>query len=344
MFGDQAPIFGVPIVPPTPPVPNPPRPFGVQNVEKAKTVVPWVRAFKIADNQSPLPQDRIFFNFNYFDNLNGDVNRRIGAPVSNINVFRYQLGFEKTFLDGYASIGLRDSINTLSANSLTPGLGGTSTSMGDLDIFMKYVLWENLQSAQPTISNRFASGPTFASTQANGGLVSTGLAVRTPTGPGNFAGASFSRSFRNTALQPFVGYYWSQGRFYFQGFESIDVPLDQRDVTMLFNDVGIGYYLYRSQNLNQWINAIAPTFEVHANIPLNHRDVFNVNDVAGTADTVDLTYGVNTLFGRRSLLSCAIVTPVTGPNAFDFEVIALLNIYFGGASRSPRVATPILGR
>ena len=70
---------------------------------------------------------------------------------------------------------------------------------------------------------------------------------------------------------------------------------------------------------------------MHVNVPLNHTDVFNVNDVAGTATVVDLTYGGNFQIGQRTVLLLGAVTPVTGPKPFDIEAFALLNIYFGRA-------------
>ena len=84
MIGDQAPLtlrqFASPapgLPPPFPPGPPPPPP----SPRQASAVVPSVRGFKIAENQSPQPQDRVFFTFNYFTDLNGALNRRFEAPV-----------------------------------------------------------------------------------------------------------------------------------------------------------------------------------------------------------------------------------------------------------------------
>jgi hypothetical protein len=70
----------------------------------------------------------------------------------------------------------------------------------------------------------------------------------------------------------------------------------------------------RGQRLLGWrfisSTAFAPTFEVHVNNPINHRDVFNRFDIAGTPDVVNLTYGINFELHRRSLVTLALVTPV----------------------------------
>lgn len=338
MFGDAGPSFGTP-VPPGPP----PRP-GQYNVSpyKAGTVVPWVRNYKMAESQSPIPQDRVFFNFNYYNNLNYAINGRFGAPIGNLEAYRYFLGFEKTFLDGNASFGLRDTINTLSARSPVPGLTGTSTAIGDLNLFFKFVLVQNWEKGEPT-----GAYPNLAqfyrASNTNGYLVSTGLSLNFPTGPSQFAGASFSQSLRNTNIQPFIGYFARRGDFYVHGFEGIAVPTDSRDVTMLYNDIGMGYFVYRSEDPDAFISAIAPTFETHINVPLNHSNPFNLSDPNSLATVVDLTYGFNVLVGRRTLLSMALCNPITGPRPYNMEAMAFINYYFGGRrSRGPAATSPPL--
>lgn len=349
MIGDQAPGLGAlrlaqvpgfrPPVPPPPsppgsPSPPPPRSFVGQAASKGEEILPWIRGFKIADNMSPLPQDRVFFSFNYYNNLNYAVNSRINAPVDLIQVYRYQLGLEKTFLDGNASIGLRDGLNTLTANSPISGLGGTNTGMGDLTVFSKFVLWQNWDRPLNAASGYGLSQ------RVNGGLISSGLAVTVPTGPGGFAGAPLSRSFRNTQLQPYLGYYWTRGNVYVQGFEAINIPTDPHDVTMLFTDVGAGYFFYRSPDPQSFLTAAAATFEVHVNDPLNHHNPFVLTDLAGTPHVLDLTAGTNFFLSQRALVSLAMVTPITGPRPFDFEVVALLNVYFGGSRGVRSLAGP----
>ena len=170
---------------------------------------------KISDNQSPIPQDRIFYSFNDFDNLNASVDKHVMSPVSNLQVYHQLFGIEKTFLDGRASIGFRIPLNTISLNSAAniQGLGGTSTATGDLSIFLKSVLYR----------------------QGNN-LISTGLQVSPPTGPCAFGGKKYYSYFRDTQIQPFVGYLFRRDRFYVQGFSSVNVPTTSRDVTLLFTD------------------------------------------------------------------------------------------------------------
>jgi len=57
---------------------------------------------KIAENQSPRPQDRFFYTFDYFSDVNQALNLRLGAPVSNIKVYRSIFGFGSRSQGGVA--------------------------------------------------------------------------------------------------------------------------------------------------------------------------------------------------------------------------------------------------
>lgn len=306
MIGDQAPFSARSAVPAVPPSPFAPSRLGI--------ALPWARGFKIADNMSPRPMDRLFFTFNYFDNLDGSINSRIAPGVGQMQAYRYLFGYEKTFWDGNASVGLRLPLDTLNITGQ-----GTSTALGNLTVFSKLILLKQ---------------------QGTGNLVSGGLAVTAPTGPTSFGGAPGVFGYRDTQIQPFLGYIWSRGRFYLQGFEAIDVPTDPHDVTMQYNDVGVGYFAYRSADPRAFLSAIAPTFETHVNVPLNHVGAFRNFDPAGTPDVVDLTFGVNFLLHQRSMLTFAFVNPVTGPRPFSEEWTILFNYFYGRTRIMPPIPTP----
>ena len=93
-----------PTAPPGAPSAQPPSP---PSARSSQIFYPSVRIFKIAENMSPRPQDRFFFNMNNYWQVNQDINRKFEVPVKNINAYRYFFGFEKTFNDGNGSIGLR---------------------------------------------------------------------------------------------------------------------------------------------------------------------------------------------------------------------------------------------
>jgi hypothetical protein len=244
-------------------------------------------SFKIAENESPRPEDRLFVTYNYFNRINN----------SPIDVHRETIGFEKTFLEGNASIGLR-------APFLQETGEGTNTSQfGDLTIILKGALLND---------------------PCSGNVLAGGLAVTAPT-----AGGVADTPIHPTLLQPWVGGILGSRDLYVHGFSSILIPTDDRDVTVWFNDIGIGYFLYRNRGCgcdDRLLTAIVPTFEVHVTTPLNHRG--SEATPVGLQDIVDLTFGTWFGIGKRSWLATAIVTPVTGPKPFDVEAQVYFNFGF----------------
>jgi hypothetical protein len=310
MQGDLSPVVRSAVssssfVPPSPPE----QPGGSSRyTPKGTTIVTSIRTFKFSDNQTPFPVDRILFNFNYFDNVNAPLNSRFGVPLGRTQAFRYLVGFEKTFFDKNVSFGMRLPINNLTADGLSPGFGGTSTAVGDLGMYLKYALWQD---------------------RARGRVLSTGLALSAPTGPGSFAGANYLRPINHYAfLQPFLGFQWQWDRAYVMNFLAVDTPMGPHDATLIYEDIAVGYFVYRNPSQDAWLRAIAPMFETHVNVPLNHSDWANPRSAVGTPTMVDLTTGANFFLGNRSILSLGVMTPVTGPRPVSLEAIALFNVFF----------------
>ena len=321
MIGDQSSFRsrasatgpGGPVNPP--PLPNP---------RASSLFFPGVRTFKVTENMSPRPQDRFFVNFNYFTKVNETVNRAEQVPISNMTAYRWVFGFEKTFDEGKGSVGIRLPLNTLTANGTRPDVSTpTTTALGNLTVFSKYVLKED---------------------KATGSLFSVGLAITPPTGPSRFASSPYVFHLNTTTIQPFIGWIVRRDRFYLQGFSAFDFPANPREVTLMYNDVAVGYYLIKADQNDRFLTALAPTFEVHVNSPFNHRGALNRFDPAGTADVVNLTYGIAAEFRRSSVLTVGLVTPVSSPKPFNAELAVLYNIYFGRSrgSRLPVTPPPVL--
>jgi hypothetical protein len=287
----------------------------------AASVVPAVRGFRISENESPQPIDRVILNFNFFDDVNDSVNRRLGGTLHDLQVYRETLGVEKTCLDGNASIGLRLPLDTLRADSEDPALKGTNTDIGDLTVILKYAFWRNCET---------------------GSVLSGGLAATFPTGPRSFADSGLT-TFHNTVLQPYVGYLCNRGDFFVHGFIGFDVPTDSNDVTDFFYSVGAGYHLGGNHNGGGFISDIIPTLEAHLNDPLNHRGAFRLDDPAASTDSLSLTGGVTLIFGRGCTLALGMNTPVTGPKPYNWEFLCQLNLRFGRWAGVPGGPTSILG-
>lgn len=251
--------------------------------------------FKISENESPRPLDRVFITYNYFNNVVA------GDPVANVinndvAVHRETIGFEKTFLDRNASFGMR--------LPFVQFLNGTGRDgIGDLTLIGKYAL----------INDR-----------TNGNILSTGLALTVPTGVNPYADIGLDTN--SVLLQPYVGYIFNANRWYLHGFSSIVAPTDARDATLMFNDVGVGYWLYRS-GAATFLTAVVPTLEAHVTTPFNHRGLDNPGPI-GVPDIVSLTGGATFLFNGRSSLGAAVGVPVTGPRPYSFETLLQFNWLF----------------
>jgi hypothetical protein len=310
MIGDLLPPISI-SRPPPPPPPN-----------ARSAIAPSVRGFKIADNQSPVPQDRIYFTFYYFNDVNNRLDQHFMTMFTGVQIYRYIWGFEKTFNEGRGSFGMTLPLNNIFAVSREPNLnnGGASTALGDLTLYLKHI---------------------FAYDAQSGSLATGGLAITPRTAGRTFAGAPFLSGSNTTSIQPFFAYLINFGDFYLHGFESLDTPFDFNQPTMIYNDVGLGYYLYRASGGGNMISAVVPTVEVHANIPLNHRGAYDPFDRFGTPDVVDITSGFNVRLWERTIATFGVAVPVTGPRAFNYEIQGLLNFYYGRTRRAP--APPMIG-
>lgn len=250
--------------------------------------------YKIADNESPRPVDRVFVNYNYFN----DVFSSINPGVPRFDLHRETIGFEKTLLGGDASVGLR-----LPFLHLTGIEGIEQSVVGDLTLVTKYA---------------------FINNRATGNLLSAGLCVTIPTGEDDAVLGDLD--LQTVYLQPWAGFIYNLDRAFVQFFTALVVPTNSEDVTQLFNDIGFGYWLYRSSDPSSCINAIVPTCEFHVNTPLNNRG--SQSRPIGFLDSVNVTGGVSWLLKRRVYLGTAVAFPLTGPNPFDIEALASLNFRF----------------
>jgi hypothetical protein len=190
---------------------------------------------KISENNSPMPTDRVYLTFNHFTDGSFEINRET-------------FGFEKTFLDGQASIGLRLPFEQDSFGS----------DVGDLSIIAKYA---------------------FLNAPSQGAVVSGGLAVALPVNsPGGsaivqpFVGWTLSPILDNTVVSPF-------GTLLFQGFHSIIIPMNGSGDAIAANSLSAGVSLGAVNGTA--ITGVVPTVELHLNSPLNRLDDSNLNATFG---------------------------------------------------------------
>jgi hypothetical protein len=282
----------------------------------SRVPLPFAGAMKVGENQSPAPEDRVFLTYNYYNDVRGPSGPLVaprtevlpttvvGAPAiasitipgpPSVDLHRQMFGFEKTFLDGVGSFGMRLPFAQVQGD----GSVGQQ-DVGDVSAIVNFALYRSAR---------------------DGNILSAGLMATLPTGPpvntvvGNIHPAVY---------QPFMGYRWTVDRLYVQGFTSLAIPADSRVVMPLFNDVAVGYWLYRGTSTST-ISAIIPTLEAHITTPLNHR---NPNDPIIVPDFVALTAGVHIGFLNRAMLTLGATTGVTGPRLFPIEAVAQFNYRF----------------
>ncbi len=299
------------------------------------------RRFKIVEGESPLPTDRVFFDYNSFQNALQDVQNQ------SRNLDRFTFGVEKTFRDGLWSVELRAPLSGdyNSSQSLSPGASLSDTEFGDLSMAVKRFLIRR---------EHFK--------------VSAGLGIVFPTGQ-DWTVADSSGTIdikvRNEAVhvQPFLGAAWEPNdRLFCLAFTQADFDTHGNTVLMrgvstapdlspvgifqeqslLFLDLNIGYWIYRNDKAT-WLTGIAPAVELHYATTMQDEDLVSgpVGSIgagnpqdgpvgAGRRDVLDLTGGLYFQLGRCSMLTVAAVAPLkTGVNReYDSEFIVQFNRKF----------------
>jgi hypothetical protein len=247
--------------------------------------------FKPAENESPRPVDRIFYNYHFYGNL--DVTTFLSPDAPPLQLHRHMIGFEKTLLGGDASIGLRLPFLVFGGN-----IGYDANTVADLVIIGKYALINNRETGN-VLSCGFVTVP-----PSGGTLVFLDPTTNTRT-------LVQARRF-STLLQPWFGYVYNiTPDFYVHGFHSTTASTSKDDVILQSNDLALGYWIYRNP-AGKYLNAAIPTVEIHINTGLNHPPGVEPKDL----HSVTLTCGVNFL-SRFSIFGGAVGIPLLGQNTIE---------------------------
>lgn len=288
------------------------------------------RRFKISDNNNPLPQDRILFNFHSFDN------GVLGGDGSLYDVNRYTLGIEKTFWNGMASFEVRAPFASGLTAHQTVGMASQGVEFGNMTGVLKILIF-----------------------QTDTTIVSGGLAVTAPTARDAIlysAPATPSMRVDNEAtfLQPFIGvsHMNANGMFVtFFGQMDFDVTGDSVSLigqgigagsaqqyynqTLMMADLAIGKWLYRDPYANGIINGVAPAIELHYTTTTTSTDSVStvaqeVTNVDNRVDILNLVGGVHFLIGQRNMLTVTGGAPLktNGDRYYDSEVGVRYNHFY----------------
>lgn len=241
------------------------------------------RVPKIAENNSPVPQDRVYFAYNFFRSAYGfETNSTPLAPFDpedpttfprdrsgNLNVNRFTVGIEKTFFFEDMSLELRvpmvttDAFSTPAATdpTATAFRAGTQDVIGKLALNFKQVLFDWYGDRS---SGVLTWGAGFAFPTARGGEV-------------DVYDARFNISDSAIHFSPYLAFLTTgESGWFFQGFFQFDIAntrLKVRDGTgtevgryhlpnLAHIDLGLGYWLYHNQH-RRMLLGVAPVFEFH---------------------------------------------------------------------------------
>lgn len=280
---------------------------------------------KLAENVSVIPQDRVFLNYSFFNN--------VPLSANGVDVNRFTPGFEKTFQDGNMSFEMRMPFAATADNvyELDGSVDSSQFEWGDLTVYLKALLYDN-----PNVA------------------VSGGLGFSFPTRDEfvvRDAAGNTAIKVDNNAIHalPFIAALWTPtNNFFLQSFVQFDVDLNGNQVYIagtgdagrlqdndyIFWDMTAGYWVYQNPCGN--IRGIAPVVELHYNRSLNSGD--RVVDAGGDGvgfgdDTVSIlnaVLGVNVFLHDNLALQAGYGFPLGGADdQFDGELRLSLNWLFG---------------
>jgi hypothetical protein len=289
---------------------------------------------KISDDNNPLPRDRVISDYDYFNSV----------PLSRSHdVHRFSPGFEKTFLDGLASIEVRIPFAATLSNDLSGGsLSDENVArFGDVHVTLKGLAY---CSEKVSISGGLGIGlPTAIGARASvGGApllhISDDAVILTP-----FIAALLTPSDRCFAQV------WYQVGFDANG-NRVEANLDGsglravgriNDQTLSQLDAQVGYWVYRCEDGTGCLRGVAPFLELHWNAALSHSDViqsgsFLLGDQGSNFSELNVCAGVTSQLWDHFLLTLGAVFPLRSQSnrSFDYQLGIHGSVYFGRGLRN----------
>jgi hypothetical protein len=291
---------------------------------------------KMSEDTSPLPRDRIIFDYDFFS----------GATLApgGIDVHRVIVGFEKTFFDGRTSIEVRVPFASTLDSSSEIGTQSRNTELGDIRITPRLLAY-----GSETLNIGVGVGfylPTASDTR-----------VRDNTGTELLR---FSED--SLTVSPYVGVLFTPNdRLFAQSWASIDYDtrgdavsanLDgsgltgigrYRNGTQLNLDAQIGYWIINASDQGR-VRGLGPFVELHYGTAISDSSVLQAGDYqigTGTqGDELNLTAGVSAQLGDRLNLQIGVGVPlISDSRNFDWQIGLRMNYFFGASAANPSRAT-----
>jgi hypothetical protein len=293
-------------------------------------------SYNIAENNTALPTDRIYFVYNAFYNAISASQGFGPQGVRSIDLHRYVAGFEKTFLDSKMSIDVRMPL--LSGFDITnPIYQSEMGNVGNLTMFLKGRIYSDEDI-----------------------VLATGLGIGLPTGSdlttqtvAPFAPESLVIRNQAVRLMPFVaGTMNISDNWFLQSFTQMNFAasgnevVDQNGVVGVFNeqhlfqsDLGVGRWLWQDSQ-RPVLKGLAGVLELHYTTTVQDSDVVGLNNgsfltgsisnSANRQDLLNLTSGLQAQLGALSALRVGAVVPLRDQpdRVFDSEVQVSFNRKF----------------
>jgi hypothetical protein len=282
---------------------------------------------RLQENNSALPQDRVFFDYNFFHN--------VPLTANDLNVNRFSPGLEKTFFDGQSSLEIRVPMGvSLNSTVVTDAPFDTSnTEMGNLVVAPKVLLYADGTRAVAVgcgIAVPTADDITVAMSNGNRLLTVENEAVHllpyvaylhAPSGSKLFAHAFLAGDFdtNGNTTSADLG----------SGLEEIGTWNDQH---LISAHLGVGAWAFQNYSPNVRFNGLAGTCELHYTNTLNDADsLVSPSYTLGNSDTelslANATIGAHARFGLTTF-TLGFCTPLTEDKVFDGELRCFVNRLF----------------
>ncbi|MEM6330029.1 MAG: hypothetical protein AAF790_07265 [Planctomycetota bacterium] len=284
---------------------------------------------RLQDNNSAMPEDRIYFDYSFFHNAS--------LAAGGVDVSRFAPGFEKTFLDGMASVEVRVPMGVSFASQQTVGAGPdvSSYEFGNVVIAPKLLLSADddlalavgLGVALPTADDivlRLPGGADFLRVQNESvHLLPYAALLYAPRGTGRFAHAFLTFDFDlngNTTSANLTG----------AGLEEIGTWNDQHLVSL---NLALGRWVYRNTSPSTRLEGVAISGELHYTATLNGSDVvsggaFVVGRRGADLSVLNGTVGAHVRVGQTTFTAGYTAPLNSDERVFDGELRLFANRAF----------------
>ncbi|MEM6980760.1 MAG: hypothetical protein AAF539_13950 [Planctomycetota bacterium] len=301
---------------------------------------------KLAENVSPIPRDRVFVNYSFFDNV---------PFLDGISVNRFTPGFEKAFLDGMFSFEFRTPMAvTADSDLFQNNLNVNNIEFGDLFMSLKALLYQ-------TDNVAVSAGLSWTAPTADD------LTINSGTGPTNSTELIRVEN-GSVHLLPFIGGLYVSDKNFFQGFlqfdfDAGDSPVsfnldpfntstastfadDFSETSLMYIDLQAGRWLYRNRSCSAGnVTGLAILSELHINQTLEESNAirsdsllsntlsnssFQVGEDLDSVTVVNAIFGLTMEYQRNTTTTVAYGTPIgnSADQQFDGEVRVLINRFF----------------